>query len=254
MIIGRVIHTACLFSIGNSTVVWLFILALGVGVGTASGVLISVYISVIAQYFPKKERSIPMAITTNGSSVGGSMYPLISRKDYESLGFMWSMRLCSFISLIGLLIAFLLVKERRLADPDKSDGWVDLLKIYFLKSFKLKAVFKEPRYALNIVGCTLGESTTIVTSTLFSYILVSSGYSQSDSYLFVTILNAVSVFGRYLAGFFADKYFGAQNVIIILLLRVAAINVLIWLPFIRYKSALWVYTLAYGIFRAVFLG
>lgn len=116
LIIGSIIHTACLFSIGNCTVVWQFVLDLGVGVGIASGVLISVYISVIAQYFSKKERSIPMATATNGSDVGGFMYPLILRKSYKSIGFMWSMRLCSLISLICLSIAFLLVKERRLVE------------------------------------------------------------------------------------------------------------------------------------------
>ncbi|VEU23946.1 DEKNAAC105157 [Brettanomyces naardenensis] len=244
--IGTVLFVGSLLAVANCTTTYQFILAFGLGLGVGAGILGSPLIGAIPHYFPRSERATAIALAGSGGCLGGCLWPLMLRKSFTTIGYAWSMRAVALISLGCLTLAFFLVKERELVEKKPLTAKQTAL-LYLTSSFDVKALLSDRKYLFNVIGCVFSESTLVVGNGYFSYICVRSGFSQSESFLFVTLFNAIAIPSRWISGIIADRWFGPYNVIIVLLFMTSFVELVIWLPFKSNRVAMYLFCVLYGI-------
>lgn len=244
--VGTCLVVGSMFSVANCTKTWQFILAFGVCLGLGCGILGAPLIGAVPHYFPRNQRATALAVAGNGGCCGGLLIPLMLRTSYRTIGYAWSMRALGIISLICLSTAFFLVKERELVEK-KPMSRLQVVKLYLTSSFDLNALFHDRKYLFNALGCVFSESTIVVASGYYSFICVKSGFSQSESFLFVTLMNAFAIPSRWISGIVADRWFGPYNVIIVLLCMTSVVEFVIWLPFKSSPVAIYLFSILYGI-------
>ncbi|GME91903.1 unnamed protein product [Ambrosiozyma monospora] len=247
MLVGSCIAVGSLLALGNCTKVYQFILSFAVGFGGGASIIAPALMGSVAQHFPKHRRSTVIGIAGTGGCVGGVLFPAMLTKSYQTLGFQWSMRCVAFIAFACLAIACVLVKEKNLPEKQNLNA-KEKLKLYMTKSFDLKAVFTEKRYFFIILGCMFAEIAVTVNGSYFSFITVKNGFTESQSFLLVSVMNSISVFGRYLTGYIADRSIGPFATLIVLLVVTGLADLVIWMPFKSNAAALWVYAIVYGFF------
>lgn len=177
---------------------WQFLLAQGVLTGVACGLLMTPAMSATPQYFNKK-RGGAMGIAVAGSSIGGVVFPIALNRIFEnsSLGFGWSVRICTFIVLAILAFAAVVVKPRL---PPRTS-----------KFFMPKA-FLEPQYAFLCVTTFLlflGQFTPFFFLPVYA---ISQGMSERLALYLIAIMNAASFPGRVIPAILSDKL-GRMNML-----------------------------------------
>ncbi|GME78982.1 unnamed protein product [Ambrosiozyma monospora] len=199
----------------------------------------------VVQHFPKHQRSTVMGIAESGGCIGGVLYPAVLTKSYKTISFTWSMRCVAFVTFVCYLIAIICVKEKKLPEKE-SLNTKQKLKLYMTKSFDLKTMISDRRYFFTVCVCTLGESSVSITGGFFSFIAVKNGFTESESFLLVTVMNVISVFGRYFSGYIADKSIGTFATLIVLLVLTGLTDLGVWMPFKSSTIAIWLYAIIYG--------
>ncbi|KAL2812977.1 major facilitator superfamily domain-containing protein [Aspergillus granulosus] len=175
---------------------WHFMLAQGVLVGVATGLLQFPAMAAVSQFFDKK-RAAALGLAVSGSSVGGIVFPIALSKmlNSSSLGFGWSLRIIAFI-MIGPMIFSCLTVTARL--PPRTT------------TFFISSAFKNPLYImvnLAFFFMLLGMFNPLFFIPTYA---VSRGVEATLASYFVAIVNGASTFGRIIPGILADK-FGRLN-------------------------------------------
>jgi MFS family permease len=192
--------------------------------------------ALLSTYF-SSHKGIAVAIATTANSAGGALYPLIARQLLAQIGFGWTMRVLGLINMIFLCTAGLVMKPR--LPPRKSGPLVDF------------AAFKEVEYMLLSVGLCFHMSSLYFTNWyIASYGRDMLDLSYSNSIILLIILNGVGIPARVLAGHVADRYLGALNTLIPVLLYV---NVLAfcWMG-VTSQTSLYIFVSFYGLGLAAF--
>ncbi|KAK6223443.1 hypothetical protein LQW54_000561 [Pestalotiopsis sp. IQ-011] len=97
------------------------ILSQGVGMGLGLGLAFLPLFGVVAKHFTKR-RSLAMGILTTGSSLGGFAFSvLVNKLFHTSLGFAWTVRVSSFVTLGCLVLGNLLISEPKPSMSASSD-------------------------------------------------------------------------------------------------------------------------------------
>lgn len=169
---------------------------------------------------------------------GGVIYPVVFTQLQPRIGFGWTTRVIAFIILGTSVIPLLVMKSRTVASP-----WRTVLD---------STAFRDIPYILLNTGLLFGFMGLWV---IFYYIQLyalqqSSASSELASYLLV-IINASSLPGRLLPGFYADRI-GSINVQTV----VAASSAVLTFCLIAIRSAagLVVYSILYGFSAGAFMG
>ncbi|KAJ6593393.1 major facilitator superfamily domain-containing protein [Mycena capillaripes] len=229
LFIASALFVAATFLIGQCTKYWQFLLCQGFAVGITSGVIYGPTTAVIGHWF-KKRRGIAMGFLATGSSLGGTIFPIVARNLIPRVGFQWTLRIMGFILIFSLGIANLTLR-RRLPPKHVAGGLFN------------PAAFKNPAYT---IYCMNGIVAFLGLYTVLTYIDVSAtsvGISPDFSFYLISIANGASLFGRLASGISADK-FGALNVIIPMT-AVAAITTYVW-PLARSEGAFVAIAIVYG--------
>lgn len=170
--------------------------------------------------------------------IGGVIYPIIFTRLQPRIGFPWATRVLGFIVLATQLIPFVLMKSR--ASPTTKYSLVD------------RTAFKDVPYILLNIGLIFGFMGFYI---IFYYIELYAHQESSASialqaYLLV-IINASSLPGRLIPGYYADKM-GSINVQTI----VTFIGALLTFCLIAIKNSpgLVVYCIIYGFSAGAFMG
>ncbi|KAF3482539.1 uncharacterized protein GIQ15_05298 [Arthroderma uncinatum] len=176
-----------------------FFLAQGLlfGLGVA-GLFLPSYIAT-SLYFVK-HRALALGITVGGSSIGGVIWSIALRRLLVDFGFPWTMRIAGFIMMPLLVLGCLTVRlpKRKKADKPKPNV----------------AAMKTPAFGMLAAAfflCSLGLFVPFYFITSYS---ISVGKDAEISFYLISIINATSLFGRLLPGFWADRY-GKFNVMIV---------------------------------------
>ncbi|KAJ7104536.1 major facilitator superfamily domain-containing protein [Mycena crocata] len=220
---------AATFLLAECTKYWHFLLCQGFAIGISSGILFGPISPVIGHWF-KERRGLAMGFQAMGSSVGGTLFPIVARNLIPRVGFPWTIRIIGFILIVSLGISNLTVRRR--LPPKHVPGGL----------FNLRA-FKDPAYA---VYCSAGVASFLGLYTVMTYIDVSAtsvGISPNFSFYLISMANAASLCGRLAAGFATDK-FGAVNVIAPMT-ALAAVMTYVW-PFVRSKGSFVAIAIIYG--------
>jgi len=175
-------------------------LAQGVLMGIAIGLLMFPAMAAVSQYFDKK-RATALGLAVSGSSIGGIVLPIALSKmlNSSSLGFGWTVRVIGFVMLPLLAFSCVAIKSRL---PPRTT------------TFFIGAAFKEANFVLLIVSVFfmfLGMFTPLFFIPTYA---VTRGMDATRASYLLAILNAASMFGRTIPGVLADK-FGRLNILAI---------------------------------------
>ncbi|KAK7885406.1 hypothetical protein LTR67_010584 [Exophiala xenobiotica] len=177
---------------------WQFMLAQGILIGAALGLLTFPALGAMSQYFDKK-RGAAFGLAISGSSIGGVVFPIALSKmlNGSSLGFGWTVRIVGFIMLPLLAFSCVVVKPRL---PPRTTN------------FFIWRAFKETNFLL-VIGSLFFMFIGMWTPLFYlpSY-AVSKGMDATLASYLLAILNAASTFGRIIPGILADK-FGRLNML-----------------------------------------
>ncbi|KAK9458666.1 major facilitator superfamily domain-containing protein [Lipomyces oligophaga] len=192
-----------------------FFLSYAILGGISCSLIFTPSVAVIGQWFDKR-RGIATGIATTGGSFGGIIFPLMLRSLVPKIGFAWSVRIVGFFELFfGLLSVFCL--KSRIRGGAGSSAMIDL------------KAFLDVKFATLAVGNFMIELALQIPPTYFITYAVSKGMERYFCYALIAIMNASSVFGRFLPGYGADR-FGVFNMVIVTLFLCAAFNLGIWVP------------------------
>lgn len=239
-------------SFSNSLVAFIF--SVSILMGTAHALAITPLISLVSHWF-LINRGKALGLATLGGSVGGTIWPLILQRLYSTVGFGWGIRIVAFACLAALLTSVVLVKSRfrRSIGPEDSEHMAKTKKLmqrtkYF---FDLTA-FKDPAFTFLVLGVFFTEIALMSILTYLATYAIANGFSEDDSLMLLTALNATGILGRYIPGHFADKY-GTFNVMVLMLFGFAISVFACWLPFGHSVAGLYVFSVLCGFFSSSIL-
>ena len=139
LIIGTVFYIFGLMMTSLSSKYYQFFLAQGVCAAIASSAIFNSCMTSVVSWFFKK-RAAAFGIMVSGSSLGGTVMPIMIEQLIPKIGFGWTMRAVAFIFLGLLAITCATVKSRLPPRPKP------------LVISEYLAGFKEPVYALTLVA------------------------------------------------------------------------------------------------------
>lgn len=164
-----------------------------------------------------RKRAFALGIMAAGSSLGGVIFPIMVERIIAKAGFGWAMRASAFLVLGMLIYANLTVKSRI---PPMPKPWAIMDFI---------SPFKEMPFLLTVLASFLFFFGMFLP---FTFIILSAEYNGMSANLagyLLAVLNAVSIFGRTLPGFVADRV-GRYNTMIVTSFLSTILVLALWLP------------------------
>ncbi|KIJ44243.1 hypothetical protein M422DRAFT_60074 [Sphaerobolus stellatus SS14] len=235
MLLSSVSLVVATFLVAECKQYWHFLLCQGITIGISSGILFGPSLGCVVHWF-KVRRSLAYAIVACGSSIGGTLFPILVRNLIPTVGFAWTMRILGFILLLLVGVANLTLR-RRLPPIHVTGGLFNL------------RIFKDvPAYSVYTVACFisfLGLLTYIDSSATFY------GIDDSLAFYLVAIANASSAVGRIGCGL-ASRHIGPVNVMTPMT-AVAGILTMAW-PYARSTGSIATIAVLYGMSSGAFVG
>ena len=165
----------------------------------------------------KKNRALAFGVMAAGSSLGGVIFPIMVERLVASAGFAWAMRAAAFLILGLLLYANFTVKSRL---PPTPKAW----------SFQeFVDPLRERPFFLVVCSSFLFFFGMFLPFTYIILYAETNGMSPRLASYLVAILNALSIFGRTLPGWVADRV-GRFNTMIVMSFLSAILVLALWLP------------------------
>ncbi|CAE6362960.1 unnamed protein product [Rhizoctonia solani] len=208
---------------------WQFLLCQGLAVGLASGLLFGTMIPVITHWF-KARRGLAIGIAASGSSIGGTIIPIVARRLIPMIGFKWAIRIIGFILLVVVLVA-VLTTRRRLPPVFVAGGL-----------FNPKA-FRYAPYSLYVWSALLAWLGLYTVLTYLQVYAKEVDISPNLIPYLISISNGTSFFGRIGSGFLSDRI-GPLNALIPATL-ITGVATYAW-PFARSDGSLIAIACIYG--------
>ncbi|KAK7458869.1 hypothetical protein VKT23_009879 [Stygiomarasmius scandens] len=202
---GSVLYVFSLFmvSIAHTDRYYQIFLAQGLGMGISAGFLYVPALAVQSHHW-KERKAFAMGLVTIGSSIGSIFFPIMLNQLFEkpSVGFGWGVRASAFVVLGLLVLANLLMSDRRALESEKPKAVPDI-----------RGIMTDVPYLLCILAClfvNLGVFFPYFYLQLFSIL---HNVDQNIAFYFLAILSAASLPGRLLPNILADR-FGPFNAIV----------------------------------------
>ncbi|ESK86099.1 mfs monocarboxylate [Moniliophthora roreri MCA 2997] len=197
-----------------------FLLCQGIATGLACGMFFVPVSTILEQWF-KGRKGLPLTLFMVGSSVGGTMFPIVLRELLPRVGFAWAVRIAGFLMLFFLLLGNLTLGIRLPAMPLVESQ---------TSSSEVIAVIRLPSQALHCLSTFL---TFLGSYTLLTYVASKSHASLGNFAFYLTaVINASSGLGAILLGLLPDRSkFGCRSVLAIPLAGIAAAAVTYAWPF-----------------------
>lgn len=244
--VGIVFTMVGLMCMSVSTTIYQFILSYGVAGGIGLALTFGPFVGSISHWFLRK-RAQAIGIGYIGGAVGGLTLPVLYRLLLPKLGFGWTIRIAAFICLFALVVGLILVRDRRhILHPGQTHSSIRDLALQIIASIDFTA-FKQKIYSFLVLALLGNGFAYLVTLTYLPLYAVFHGYTESQSYLLLVVFNSLSIPGRVLPGWMADKY-GRFNTLCLISGLSTIMHFVIWLPppFSKHIAALYVFAAIYG--------
>jgi MFS family permease len=230
---GSICVVLMVFLLGICTQYWHFIVVFGILGGFGSALLFTPSIAAVSHFFNRR-RGNATGIAATGGAFGGIVFPLLLQSLIPKVGFAWSTRIVGFILLFLCIIANLLIRARipkslahRSPHPD----------------FR---ILTQPAFAMTVIGVFLLEWALFIPLAYITSYALEENYSTSFAYDILPILNAGSVFGRWLPGFVSD-IIGRYNTSLVVTVVTIFCVFAIWLPFGNQTAGLVFFAVIFGL-------
>lgn len=222
-----------LILLGFCTHYWHFMLVFGVLGGVSSSLAFNPAISIVAHYF-RRRRGLATGIASSGASCGGVAFPLIFQSVASRLGFAWATRVVALLDLVAFSIAIILIRPRLPPKRATIGAILPDLSLFFNSALMMTSM-----------GIFFMEWGLFVPLTyLVSYALL-HGQSSQFAFLLLSLVNAGSIFGRWIPGYFADRI-GRFNTLILTIFGCLLCVVCLWLPARSSQPVITIFALLFG--------
>ncbi|KAI1486917.1 MFS general substrate transporter [Biscogniauxia mediterranea] len=230
---GSILLVAGMFLLSITTQYWQVILTQALMMGLGFGCLYLPAPAVVSQYFDAST-ALAVGASSAGSALGGVVYPIA----FTQLQSRWATRVLGFILLATSIIPLLVMKSRVV--PTTTRGIID------------RKAFRDMPYLLLNLGLFFGfMGLYIVFYYIQLYALDRTNVSPSLAEYMLVIINASSLPGRLIPGYYADKI-GSINMQIIMALISTILT--FCLMAIRTEPALVAFCVLYGFAAGAFMG
>ncbi|KAL6941919.1 hypothetical protein ACO0QE_003081 [Hanseniaspora vineae] len=253
--VGSAFSIVGLYTLAVSTEVWHFVLSFSLCYGLGSGILLTSLISAASTWF-KKRSNTAQGLISLGGSFGGIVFPVMLRRLYSEIGFANAIRVLASILSLFLILSCILTKENSnvvdyVENRSRRETKKEVLKVYVTDLINLKYLL-EPKFFFCTLGCACAESGTTVAATYFASYCIHKDYTQTQSYTFVTVINAFGILGRS-SGWLADRYTGRYHILSATMLLASIFCFVLWLPFGEHMKVMYAYCALYGCMVSGFL-
>ncbi|KAI8626997.1 major facilitator superfamily domain-containing protein [Xylariaceae sp. FL1651] len=228
---GSIAVVASVMILSVCTEYWHFLLTFGILNGVGSSLLFTPSIAAVGHFF-RERRGLASGIASTGGGVGGVIFPLMLQTLFDRVGWGWSIRALGFLSLVLLIFANILLKKR-LPPPKNISARPDF------------RILKDKAFLLLTIGVFLLEFGLFIPLTYISSYALANGFTETFAFQILPILNAASVLGRALPGWWADKIGPFNSNIISIGITIFACYV-VWLPFGKTTPGLVVFAVLFG--------
>ncbi|CZR66738.1 related to monocarboxylate transporter 2 [Phialocephala subalpina] len=223
--------SAAMFLAGSCQTYWHFMLVFGVLNGISTSLLFVPCFTVIGHWFNVR-RGFATGIAALGGAVGGIIYPIVLQALIPHAGWAVATRALGFILLFLCSTSALLVRKR-LPPLNNASAKLDF------------RILRNPTYAVAIAAVFMIECALFIPLTYMSSYATYMGFNDAFGSQLLIAINASSIFGRIIPGFFSDKV-GRFNTMICIT-SIMAISVLgIWLPVGNTKGGILAFALIFG--------
>ncbi|KAF4973120.1 hypothetical protein FZEAL_9408 [Fusarium zealandicum] len=214
-----------------ATQLWHFIVSFGLLCGFGSSLLFTPSIAAVGHYF-KARRGLATGVASTAGGLGGIIYPLMLTRLIEKIGYGWATRVLALICLCCSLIGILLLKSRL---PPAKDATAH-------PNFR---IFRSLPFLFTTIGVFMLEFSLFIPLGYISTYALHEGFGENFSYNLIPILNAASVLGRVLPGYYADVI-GPFNVSIIAVILAVVASFCVWLPLGHTTAGVIIFTVLFG--------
>ncbi|KAJ3996135.1 major facilitator superfamily domain-containing protein [Lentinula boryana] len=218
------------FLIAQCNAYWQFLLLQGILTGITAGVFTGPITTILSQWFLRR-RGLALGLYAAGSSMGGTILPIINRALIPLIGFPWTIRVVASIIMLGMILGNLTIKQRIVSAANKGHS----LDLSPMKS-RIFILYCSASFFIYLGYYTF---TTYLASSA-----ISVGVSISFSFYLVSVCNACSGMSRIISGLVADR-FGAIN-LMIPAICLSTTTYYVW-PFVHSQSGLIFLSVVYGV-------
>ena len=180
----------------------------------------------------RRRRGLATGIAASGGGLGGIIFPLMLTSLFDRIGFGWAMRVLALICLFEGIVGIVLVRSR-LPPAQNATAHPDF------------RIFKQVPYTLTCIGIFLLEFSLFIPLAYVSTYAQHKGFSESFAFHLLPIMNAGSVVGRILPGYYADVV-GPFNVCIFSVLVSLVACLCVWLPLGQTAAGVIVFSVLFG--------
>ncbi|KAH6956583.1 hypothetical protein HG530_002047 [Fusarium avenaceum] len=231
VIAGAVFNVGGMIFMSFATELWHFVVSFGLLCGFGSSLLFTPSIAAVGHFF-KARRGLATGVASTAGGIGGIVYPFLLTRLIEKVGYGWATRVIALICLICSTIGIFLLKSR-LPPAKNATAHPNFL------------IFKSLPFLFTTIGVFLLEFSLFIPLGYISTYALHKGFDRDFSYNLIPILNAASVIGRLLPGYYADVI-GPFNVSILAVILGIVACFCVWLPLGGTMAGVIVFTVLFG--------
>ncbi|KAI3316693.1 MFS general substrate transporter [Xylariaceae sp. AK1471] len=187
---GSLLFIVGMFLVSITSQYWQVFLTQSLLMGLGFGCVYLPAPAIVSQYFHARA-SLAMGTASTGSAIGGIIYPIIFTQLQPRVGFGWATQVLGFILLATSLIPLVLMRSK--APPKSTHNVVD------------REAFRDGPYLLFGTGLFFGFMGFYIVLNYIQLFAIEHSISTSLANNVLVIINASSLVGRLVGGFYADK-------------------------------------------------
>lgn len=210
---------------------WHFVLSFGVLAGFGTSLLFTPCIAAVGHWF-RRRRGFATGMASTAGGIGGIVFPLMLTSLFDSIGFAWATRVLALICLVCGLLGILLVRSR-LPPAQNATAHPDF------------RIFRQVPFAFATLAIFLIEFSLFIPLTYISTYALQQGFSQSFAFHLLPIMNAGSVLGRALPGYYSDVV-GPFNTCLFSVLLSLVACLCVWLPLGHTQAGIITFSVLFG--------
>ncbi|KAF4556073.1 Riboflavin transporter MCH5-like protein 1 [Elsinoe fawcettii] len=210
-----------------------YFLAFGLLGGISSSFLWTVCVAVIGHWY-STHQALATGLATTAGGIGGIVFPILISSLAPKLGFPWTLRILTAMTVVFLLVGLSLVRT----------------KLPKNKQARLMADwkgFRDQRFTVTMIAIFILDWAVLVPGAYITTYAISAGISRSVANKLLPVMNAAAIFGRFLPGMAADVL-GRYNVTIICAAACSLFILSVWMTARDSVASIVVFSIFYGFF------